>query len=163
MFRRPFGHRQLVRPVTILVVLVLLWSCDPGFSYRPQGWQTEVGYDYLWSTSFDGVRITTSGISGLLGDRSISPEFEIHNATDQTLVLESAELTAQAGGYLGNLPDDGALEWRTVEPGSMGRISIGWDFEARPMEVLGEKPRLVLTFRLGAEPHSLEITYRRAE
>lgn len=163
MLNAPVARQVLMRTGLSLVVLLLLSGCDPGFSYRPQGWQAAEESDYEWFASFGGVKLTTWGLGGLIGARYLSPEFEFHNSTDQPLVLESVDLVAEAGRHSGELPDGGTIEWRTVEPGSTKRIPIGWDFEERPMDLLGPHPSLILTFRLGDEPHQVEITYERME
>jgi hypothetical protein len=163
MFGINSGKNLLLMVCSWLVLLLLLWSCDPGFDYRPRGWQTEDEYNYLWSSSFNGVELRTSGIWGLIGDRNISPEFEIHNGTEQLLSLESAELATDAGRYFGELPDGGAIEWRTVEPGSKGRFPVRWNTDESAIDFLGANPSVILTFRLGDELRQMEITYERIE
>ena len=153
--------RRLVPGLSILLILLFL-ACDPSFNYRPKSWQTTEGSQYLYTSEFGEIVLTTSGIGDLVGVRSVSSEFTFINRSKQLLVLKSAELATANGHYLGVLPDTGSLQWRTIEAGTTMHIPVRWIFEKRVIDVLGASPVLTLQLRLGSDPQRIEIVYERA-
>jgi hypothetical protein len=157
----PHQNRPSLRLLGLIPVLLFLaQGCDPGFSYRPEGWRSR---GYQWVSSFHEVGFTTWGITGILGDESITPEFEISNKGSTPVVLESAELWVDGRALLAHLPGRGEARWRTVAPGAVGRITLLWSFNESAHKVLGSRPKIVLKFQQGARPLEVVITYTRTE
>jgi hypothetical protein len=57
----------------------------------------------------------------------------------------------------------GELRWRSAAPGSTARVPLAWGFDDYAINVLGDRPRIVLDLRIGEEEHQLEIEYERIE
>ena len=151
---------SLVRGL-LLAVALSSQACDPGFSYRLDGWAAQ-GKSYEWTKSFDdGVKLTTWGIGGLVGSESIISEFEIENKGSATVVLESAGLLV--GGHISpaRLPGQGEVRWRTVSPGAVKRISLQWSFNESASKAVGSKPKLILTLDQDGEPLTIKIVYMK--
>lgn len=158
MSRHLFRRAKIGSGVALLLLLV---GCDPGLSYRPEGWQ-ESG-KFKWATTWENVEISTRSLAGLAGSESMSPEFTFTNRTPMPVVLESAVLLAGDASYPGQLPGSGDLRWRTAAPGATQRIAVLWHFDKSVQEVLGPSPKLVLSLSHGGRPQPLEIRYARSE
>src|SRR4029077_14730498 len=132
-----------VRPLLSIVVVLCLavvclsfTACDRSYAYKPEGWrQQKKGLE--WVLVEGDVKVLTWGINEFLANESISPEFEITNQARMPLVIESATLAVGRQAFGARLPGDGALQWRTVPPGSVKRISLNWTFSEPAWKVLG--------------------------
>ena len=145
----------------LALALVLLPGCDPGFSYRPQSWESQGEYE--WILSFDELEMTTGSVWGLIGDEDLESAFGVNNGTGEVVVLERAELLTHKGTYLAELPGNGDKQWCTVNPGSSRQLSLYWDLKKSTLDVLGEQPSIILHFRLGGKLRRIEVTYSRAK
>jgi hypothetical protein len=151
-----------VRRIAILLAAtVVLGGCDPGFHYRPQGWKVTSAAGAEWSAPGGDLVVETWGIAVLLGAQTITPEFEVRNRSKDVFVLERAELMIASGVHAGELPEKGAIAWRTVSPGGSRRIPVYWDFPQGANDVLGSNPRIVLEYRMDGEQKRLAIAYER--
>lgn len=149
-------------PCTLLaVVLLVVGGCDPGFEYRPVGWERVDRFE--WRTELDGVKVKTGVGLGLIADRTFGTEFDFENMSTAPVIVEGADLITAERRYAADLPGDGELRWRRVEPSNHGRVHLGWDFENYTTDALGHRPRIVLALRIGEEQHELEIEYERVE
>lgn len=150
----------LLRLLVLLFGVVVL-ACDPGFVYRPRGWERVESYE--WSTRIDGVEIRTRTYSDLIGSMYFGPEFELANGAEATVVIEDARLIAEGRSYPVRFSGEGELRWRSAAPGSSARVSLAWGFDDYATNVLGDRPRIVLDLRIGQAEHQLEIEYERIE
>jgi hypothetical protein len=146
--------------LALLIVVLGLLACDPGFYYHPEGWKKRQGYE--WTQRFDGIELTTSGLSGFVGSTGIIPDFDVTNTTDHIFVLQHAELLVEENSYAANIADKEA-KWRTVEPHSSRSLTIYWEFDDVAVDVLGERPIAVLEFTVAGAARRIEITFTRAE
>jgi len=159
--RAPIVRRLVPAVMLAFISLTLLVGCDPGFRYRPQGWRMVDESGAEWSTSIGDVILTHWGIAGTVGADGMHPEFEIHNRSARPLVLERIELVTPAGRYPGELPENGAIEARTVNAGATDRIGFLWTFSQPVTGALGATPQIVLEFRLEDQRERLVINYER--
>jgi len=153
-----------VRPLfALLAVVVPLVStaCDPGFEYRPVGWE-RVGR-HEWRARVEGVEIRTGTYSALISSTYFGPEFDLSNGTEDTVVIEGAHLIVERGSYPARFPGAGELRWRRASAGSSKRNPLAWGFEDSATDELGDRPRILLDVRIGEEQHELEIEYERDE
>lgn len=144
-----------------VVVPLVSTACDPGFEYRPVGWE-RVGRRE-WSASVEGVEIRTGTYSSLISSTYFGPEFDLVNEAEDTVIIEDAELIVRRGSYPVRFSGEGELRWRSAAPGSSERIPLAWGFDDYATDVLGDRPRIVLDLRIGEEQHELEIEYERVE
>jgi len=98
----------LLRLLLLLFGVVVL-ACDPGFVYRPRGWERVESYE--WSTRIDGVEIRTRTYSDLIGSTYFGPEFELTNGTEDTVVIEDARLIVEGRSYPVRFSGEGELRW----------------------------------------------------
>jgi hypothetical protein len=143
------------------VVLLIAVGCDPAFDYEPAG-LSKVG-EYQWGTRLDGVELRTRSLGALIGSRDLVPEFEIVNQTSELVAIEGARLITEQESYPADLPGEGEVRWRSAAPNTSARVSLFWEFEDAAVELLGDRPRIVLDLRIGEDRHQLEITYERVE
>ena len=157
----PFSQSRFL--LLLGLALLCLGACDPGFSYRPEGWEhTENQFE--WQRRLEGFEIRTRGLGGLVGSDGLSPELTVTNRSAVPLVLETAELRSGGATYPAHLPGSGEVKWRTVMPGARQRITLFWKFEGRAaFEVLDPKPMVILRFRQGEQPRTLAIQYTKDE
>jgi hypothetical protein len=156
------SRREAVIAVAMALGCAMVFAgCDPGFSYRPQHWQSVRDGATTQFTSFDDVALETDGIFGLIGSRSISPELAIRNNSNYPLIIEGAELITETRRLSGVLPNDDASEPRTVKSGAVDRVAIRWTFSELAIDALGTNPRVELAFRRNDERKRLEITYEK--
>ncbi len=132
----------------LVVSASLLIACDPGYTYHPDDWQPlEKGYS--WKKSLEGIDITISSIGNLLGSKYISFSLEFTNRTDKLLVLEGAELIVQDNQiFKADLPDSGALRWRSIGANQSKSIDLSWTFNQPAIDVLGEHPEVIQNSRI---------------
>lgn len=142
-------------------VLLLAVGCDPAFDYEPAG-LNKVG-KYQWGTRLDGVELRTGSLGDLIGSTGLVPEFEVINRTSELVAIEGARLITKQESFAADLPGEGELRWRSAAPGTSARIPLYWEIEGAPVELLGDRPRIVLDLRIGEEEHELEIEYERVE
>jgi hypothetical protein len=140
-------------------VVLALSACDPGYVYRPVGWEPQ-GSE--WTKYFDGIGLSTLGLWGIVGDTDILPTFDVTNTTDHIFVLQNAELLVEENSYAANIAGKKA-KWRTVEPHSSRSLTIYWEFDDVAVDVLGERPIAVLEFTVAGAARRIEITFTRAE
>lgn len=145
-----------------LPLLLLSSGCDAGYSYRPDGWSISNG-GHEWTKVDDGVSFLTWGIGGLVGSEDIIPEFEIRNATTTPVIVESAVLLARGKIYDAQLPGKGELQWRTVLPGEVKRITLYWHLEEVALKSMGEKPEIDLRVRRGVKLDTMKIKFSRVD
>jgi hypothetical protein len=150
----------LLRLLLLLFGVVVL-ACDPGFIYRPRGWERVESHE--WSTRIDGVEIRTGTYSDLISSTYFGPEFELANDAEDTVVIEDARLFIEGRSYPVRFSGAGELRWRSAAPGSTARVPLAWGFDDYAINVLGDRPRIVLDLRIGEEKHQLEIEYERIE
>jgi hypothetical protein len=162
---RRFKCADMRKAVALLArcgcLAVLFGACDPGFTYRPAGWKAVDQQGGKWSTSAGPVDLETYGISGIVGSTYASPEYTVHNRSDRIVILERAELTTRTGRYFATLPSGGAIEARTVKPGTSQRITVFWEFPKAMPEVLGNSFQVALEFSLGQSGDQVRIKYER--
>lgn len=142
-------------------VLLIAVGCDPAFDYEPAG-LPKVG-EYQWGTRLDGVELRTGSLGDLIGSRGLAPEFEIVNRTSEVVAIEGARLITEEGSYAADLPGGGELRWRSAAGGTSARIPLYWEFEDVALELLGDRPCIVLDLRIGEEQHPVEIQYERVQ
>lgn len=142
-------------------VLLVTVGCDPAFDYEPAG-LTKVG-EHQWRTRLDGVELRTGSLGDLIGSRGLVPEFEIVNRTSELVAVEGARLITEQQSYAADLPGEGELRWRSAAGGTSARIPLHWEFEDTAIELLGDRPRIVLDLRIGEEQHQVEIEYDRVQ
>ena len=144
------------------LALLLLLSCDPGFNYQPEGWESQEEGP-RWLAQFGDMELATSGILGLQGGSGVIPEFAVTNGAGGPLVLEAAELVTPEGSFTAQLPGRGEATWRTIGPGDTRRIALHWEFDRPAPEVLGREPKIVLEFQISDELRRIEVTYSRSK
>ena len=144
-----------------MLLLLIVLACDPGFVYHPRGWERVERYE--WSMRINDIEIRTDIVVGLIGDKSFDPEFKIINNSAERVVIEDAQLLTAERTYPVEFAGNGELRWRSASPGSEARITLGWSFEQYALEVLGDRPKIVLDLRLGEEQHQVEIEYERIQ
>ena len=140
-------------------VLVVAVGCDPAFDYEPIG-LTKVG-DRQWEIRLDGVELRLGRLGDLIGSRGLVPEFELINHGADVVAIEGARLITERASYAGDLPDEGDLRWRSAAPNTSTTIAVLWEFEDTAVNVLGDRPRIVLDLHIGQEKHQIEIQYQR--
>jgi hypothetical protein len=99
----------------------------------------------------------------LLTSEILTSEFEITNQAVTPLVIESAKLSTEVGVFDAKMPGGGALQWRTIPPGSVKRVFLEWPFEKPTWKVLGPNPIIDLRLRRGNRSSVLRVRYSRVE
>lgn len=142
----------------LLLGISILGGCDPGFWFRPQGWE-EKGQGTSVKT-VHWIRFETTAIKGIVGTRHVGADFQVRNGNREPLVLDAAEMWAEGRTFPAQLPDQGTLEWRTVAPEASGKLSMFWSFEKSAEQELGASPTLLLHLRVGEQRLPLAVQYK---
>jgi hypothetical protein len=79
------------------------------------------GYDYDPFDMLRHVTLPTGG--GFIASSGLIPTFNIVNRSDVQASIEGAELSVDDVSYEAELPGNGELHWRSVDPGQSGSIS----------------------------------------
>jgi hypothetical protein len=143
-----------------LGLLGLMLACDPGYSFRPEGWhQDRYGW---WSTDRPGFKVRLIAPGNLIGAHSLSPEPEITNTSLEPLTIMRAELESKGSVFEAALPGRGEAQWRTVKAGTTLRVPMSFHFAQPVYEALGPKLTLRVFYRLGDGPiETLEVSCAR--
>ena len=157
------SRRCMLRWMAAALVIqsLLLFGCDRGFSYHPEGWSHQ-GKGSGWKKELPGMTLRTWGIFGLNGSGAVSMEFEVTNKTTETMILEAVTLVTRRSSYplpLASLSHDAG--WRTIPPGGGRRMPMMWSRDAsEPMpEWLGQSPKVILDLGGGPRIRKIEIPY----
>jgi hypothetical protein len=144
------------------VFFLFLLACDRSYTYSPKGW-TPQKEGLEWVLVEGLTKFRTWGIDKFLTSESIIPEFGITNQAATPLVVESAKLSTGRGDYIAKMPGRGALQWRTIPPGSIKRVPLEWTFEQPAYKVLGPNSIMDLRLRRGNQSSVLRVSYVRIE
>lgn len=145
----------------VVGALMALGACDPAFDYRPVNLRS--ADDGRWITDVEDVEIQADSLGGFISSTGLIPTFTIVNRSGARTSIEGAELVVGDESYPADLPGDGELRWRSVNPGESGSISLHWEFDRSAIEVLGEQPGVLIDLRIGEEVRQVEIEYERVE
>jgi hypothetical protein len=131
--------------LTPFLAISFLLACDPGRAYRPVGWHQADG---RFSTSVDGLELSTRSSVALDGQRGWSLEFWILNRSENQAFLERARLETDAGTSIFE-PPAGKEEFWTIAPGQERRINLFFDTEDRLADFLKDTVKVDMEVRHG--------------
>jgi len=143
----------------LCLLLLLVLACDPAFRYRPTSWSKSSAQ--TWSTQVDGVELRVAEYEDIYGIEYFAPQIELINSTRHPAVIEDARLITASGEYEVSFPGKGEVRWRRAASQSAASIPLSWRFDRAAVDVLGNRPRVILDLRIGKEEHQLEIEYER--
>jgi len=111
--------RKVIFSLVLAAVLVTA-ACDPGISFRPNGWK-EVSPN-KWSNTFGDIEVETERIGGLIGSSYVGSEIRIINHSAETLIITKAVLKVHEKEY-----ESRRLPSRGFNPGELRRLDIAFD------------------------------------
>ena len=143
--------------ITIALLLCLICGCgDPGYRFLPIGWQP--GSDHTWTRPFGDFELRTSGISGLIGNRSIEPDLRVENSK-LPISVESAQLRTTAESFSADIYSSDR-----IPPSKSGyHLPIDFRFEGKRTipEALGQHCEIIVNLKIGEEPRQIKIEYEK--
>jgi hypothetical protein len=92
------NRKILALVVAVILQGLLIFGCDRGFSYYPEGWSKQ-GKGGGWNKEWPDLKVRTWGIFGLNGSDNVSMELEITNKSKEAVTLETATLAVKKGSY----------------------------------------------------------------
>lgn len=138
-----------------LCLAILASGCDPGFYYRPVGWN-QVG-EARWAWSTGGLDLETGGFLGLDGSSGWSVEVTIRNRSAKQAVVTGAELRTKSGDFQSLPVSDEQTVYRTVVPGESKRITLSFRFDRPLKKIVVDPVRLTLHVEFGEEATAIPI------
>jgi len=146
--------------LSLACALLCVAACDPGFNYRPAGWEKSAG---TWVLEAKGFVIEMAAPGGNVAAKYLSTAMTVRNLGNAAIVFDSCNLTTRGRQYRGSVGGRRQeLRWRTVGPHATQWIPLTVPFDDALFNVLGESFDLDLRYRLGADSgRSLRIHFVR--
>jgi len=145
----------------LLSLLLLFAACDPAVRYRPTSGTKSDSWN--WAIEIDGVKVRAAEYEDIDGIEYFAPQIALINSTDYPAIIEDARLITATAEYEVDLPGKGEIRWRRAAPHSEASIPLSWWFDQAAVDVIGDRPMIILDLRIGEQEHQVEIKYERVK
>jgi hypothetical protein len=152
------SRRPWTCSILLACTLLSVAACDPGYDYRPVGWQRS-DRDWIWSDK--NLEIRMFPVGSLIASDGLIPEIVVRDLAGRPIVVEGSTLITKRRQYSASIATKD-LRYRTVKPGGTLRMPIFFDFDGPIYKVLDETFQMDLAYRIGQEQlRTLHIRFVR--
>ncbi|SRR5258708_955103 len=155
---RLVSRRPWTCAIFLACTLLCVAACDPGYDYRPVGWQRS---DRVWAWSDQNLEIRMFPVGSLIASHGLIPEIVVRDLAGRPIVVEGSTLITKRRQYSASIANKD-LRYRTVKPGGTLRMPFFVDFDGPVYKVLDETFQMDLAYRIGEEqPRTVHIRFVR--
>jgi hypothetical protein len=146
------GQTTESKPLPRSAILILVGllactvSCDPGHTYSPEGWLRT--RDGRWTFENNDLRIDLWTPGHLVGSRTLTPEADVRNLTNELITFESATLATGEQTLSGSFGQNSG-DRQAIDPGETKRIPVFFRLDGPALQSLGKRLELAVTYRVG--------------
>jgi hypothetical protein len=118
--RLVLSRRPWTCSIFLACTLLCVAACDPGYDYRPVGWQRS---DRKWTWSDKNLEIRMFPVGSLSASDGLIPEIVVRDLAGRPIVVEGSTLITKRRHYSASIATKD-LRYRTVKPGGTLRMPI---------------------------------------